>query len=115
MKVKLADFGLACKFDPNDPPTMKCGSIVSVAPEILTDDHYCFKVDMWGLGVILHELFSTKLPFYHEDEIIYKQNIIEKQLNIDSKHQIWSSVSTEAKELVERLLDKNPLTRISAS
>ena len=33
--VKLSDFGLACKYDPEEPPTTKCGSILSVAPEML--------------------------------------------------------------------------------
>lgn len=66
--VKLSDFGLACKYDTEEPPTTKCGSILSVAPEILVKDNYCHKVDMWGLGVILHELLSTELPFYSDSE-----------------------------------------------
>ena len=25
--IKLADFGMSCIYDTNDPPTMKCGSL----------------------------------------------------------------------------------------
>jgi calcium-dependent protein kinase len=57
--IKLTDFGLACTFEWEKPPTVKCGSILSVAPEMLGKKSYCHKVDMWGLGVILHELVST--------------------------------------------------------
>jgi len=57
--VKLSDFGLACKFEADRPPTTKCGSVLSVAPEMLVRDSYCHKVDLWGLGVILYELLST--------------------------------------------------------
>ena len=76
IEVKLSDFGLACQFSPSNPPTAKCGSILAVAPEILSRKSYCHKVDVWGLGVILHELLSTKLPFYNDDENVYKNNIV---------------------------------------
>lgn len=66
--VKLSDFGLACKYEQDKPPTTKCGSILSVAPEMLIKETYCHKVDIWGLGVILFELLSTDLPFYHDNE-----------------------------------------------
>ena len=66
--VKLSDFGLACKYEADQPPTTKCGSILSVAPEMLIKETYCHKVDIWGLGIILYELLCTELPFYSEDE-----------------------------------------------
>ena len=62
--VRLIDFGLACRINPERPPTQKCGSIISVAPEMLACKSYGSKVDIWALGVILHELLSTELPFY---------------------------------------------------
>lgn len=68
LRIKLSDFGLACKYDADEPPTTKCGSLLSVAPEMLMNDSYDHKVDMWGLGVVLHELLSTQLPFYSDDE-----------------------------------------------
>lgn len=36
ISVKLSDFGLACQFDKEQPPSHKCGSILSVSPEMLT-------------------------------------------------------------------------------
>ena len=57
--VKLSDFGLACKYECENPPSKKCGSIVAVAPEILSRETYCYKIDMWALGIILHELLTT--------------------------------------------------------
>ena len=32
---KITDFGLACKYDPANPPKMYCGSFAFIAPEIL--------------------------------------------------------------------------------
>jgi len=74
--VKLADFGLAYQFKPEMPPTTKCGSLLAVAPEILTCDSYGLKVDIWGLGVILYELLTTRLPFYDSNVNKYKYNIV---------------------------------------
>ena len=68
INVKLTDFGLACHFDPNKPPTAKCGSLLSVAPEMLIQDYYDLKVDIWGLGIVLHELLCDKVPFYEDDD-----------------------------------------------
>lgn len=34
--VKLSDFGLACRYNPEKPPTKKCGSLVTIAPEVLS-------------------------------------------------------------------------------
>lgn len=111
--VKLSDFGLACKFDKEDPPTTKCGSILSVAPEMLVKESYCPKVDMWGLGVILHELLSTELPFYSDNETEYKRNIVKQKLQLQNES-AWQKVSEQAKDLVEKLLDKNPERRLDA-
>jgi len=56
--VKLSDFGLACHFDSDNLPNSICGSILSIAPEMLLKTSYDHKVDLWGLGIILYELFS---------------------------------------------------------
>ena len=114
--VKLSDFGLACKYEPERPPTIKCGSVLSVAPEMLVSESYGFEVDMWGLGVILHELLCTKLPFYNDDENLYKNNIVNMKLVLDEEQdEMWKEVSSEAKDLVKKLLDKKPKTRLNAT
>ena len=52
--LKLADFGLACYYDPENPLTDSCGSLITVAPEILRLESYGPPVDMWSLGIILY-------------------------------------------------------------
>lgn len=80
---------------------------------MLTNETYCPKIDVWGIGIILHELLSTELPFYSEDEDIYKHNIVKQKLKLNDCT-LWHNVSDEAKDLVQRLLDKNPVSRPSA-
>ena len=50
---------------------------------------------MWGLGVILHELCTTKLPFYDEDENTYKKNIVNEPIDLDDCSD-WEDISNEA-------------------
>lgn len=59
MNVKLADFGIACKYDAADPPTLSCGTKEYVAPEVLKDTGYDYKIDCYSLGIILFELLSN--------------------------------------------------------
>ena len=71
--IKLIDFGLATVCDPKNKPTQKCGTLVTVAPEIFTGTHYDYKVDCWSLGIILFELLSNDLPFFDKDAKRFKE------------------------------------------
>lgn len=71
--VKLIDFGLATFYDSECPPSQKCGTLVTVAPEVFTAPHYDYKVDCWSLGVILFELLSNDLPFFDKDAKKFKE------------------------------------------
>ena len=64
--VKLSDFGLACYYDPDDPPNAKCGSMSTIAPEVMMDESYGPKRDCWSLGCLLFEMFADEVPFEAE-------------------------------------------------
>ena len=112
--VKLSDFGLACKYEADKPPTEKCGSLLSVAPEMLTDETYDHKVDIWGMGIVLHELLCEDAPFYSDDDSVHKDNIVHQPLELDVENEKWQKVSEEGKDLTRKLLVKDPKTRLSA-
>jgi len=55
--VKIADFGLATFVNPNHEYLFKrCGTPGYVAPEVLADQKYDQKVDVFSCGVILYIL-----------------------------------------------------------
>ena len=63
-EVKLADFGFARFFDPNEKLEQSLGSPFYIAPEILIEDSkYDHKVDVWALGVMTYELLTGEPPF----------------------------------------------------
>ena len=54
--VKIVDFGLATILSSNDWLFKRCGTPGYVAPEILADEKYDQKVDVFSAGVILYIL-----------------------------------------------------------
>ncbi|GMI74829.1 hypothetical protein like AT1G53050 [Hibiscus trionum] len=75
--LKIADFGLACHFDPHDGVLMT-SRVVTLwyrPPELLLGaSHYGGAVDLWSAGCILGELYSGKpiLPGKTEVEQLHK-------------------------------------------
>ncbi|CAG8600251.1 7988_t:CDS:2, partial [Scutellospora calospora] len=59
--VKIADFGsssLRCR------AKLKLGTLYWMAPEVLKDQIYDCKIDIWSLGILAIELFEGRPPWY---------------------------------------------------
>ncbi|KAF9593077.1 hypothetical protein IFM89_020141 [Coptis chinensis] len=80
-----------------------CGTPNYVAPEVLNDKGYDGTIaDIWSCGVILFVLMAGYLPF---DE----SNLISRSADFTCP----SWFSSSATNLIKRILDPNPLTRIT--
>jgi len=85
------------------------GTPYYVAPEVLQGKGYAFSCDMWSLGVILYILLCGYPPFNGQtkQEIFYKiENCIYSLTTSE-----WSKISDQAKDLIKKLLEKNPSKR----
>ncbi|CAA2970005.1 calcium-dependent kinase 1-like [Olea europaea subsp. europaea] len=109
--LKTIDFGLSIFFKPGEKFTDVVGSPYYVAPEVLKK-HYGVEADVWSAGVIVYILLSGVPPFWAENE----QGIFEQVLHgeLDFASDPWPSVSEEAKDLVRRMLVRDPKRRLTA-
>ncbi|CAD8187833.1 unnamed protein product [Paramecium pentaurelia] len=65
-QVKLADFSFYV-YSPDEYKQTQCGTLIYASPEILEDDMYDKKIDIWGLGVLTYELCFGK-PLWKENQ-----------------------------------------------
>ncbi|XP_070768414.1 SNF-related serine/threonine-protein kinase [Enoplosus armatus] len=106
--VKLTDFGFSNKFQPGKKLTTSCGSLAYSAPEILLGDEYdAPAVDIWSLGVILFMLVCGQPPFQEANDSETLTMIM------DCKYKVPAHVSSACKDLIDRMLQRDPKRRAS--
>ena len=110
--VKVGDFGLARFLSGDQLAMTKCGTPGYVAPEILCEKPYRGEpADFWSMGIVLYILLSGEPPFYDEDSFLLYELI--KNVDYSFEHPIWKQISSEAKDLIEKLLVANPNERLT--
>ncbi|CAN0879261.1 Calcium-dependent protein kinase 20 [Linum grandiflorum] len=109
--LKTIDFGLSMFFKPGETFTDVVGSPYYVAPEVLRK-HYGSPCDVWSAGVIIYILLSGVPPFWDETE----QGIFEQVLkgDLDFASEPWPNISDSAKDLVRKMLVRDPKRRLTA-
>ena len=100
--VRIADFGLSCFSEHDEPQTLKCGTPGYVAPEILRDTGYSFKADLFSLGSIFFNLLTGRFLFNgtRVNELL-RLNMV---CRLDHIHKYLSSVSVAGRELLLKML-----------
>ena len=106
--LRLTDFGLAKKIKKGERTNSFCGTPEYLAPEIIKGEKYDMNVDWWALGIIIYEMICGIPPFYVQDVDKMYYLIKNEKIKFDKKF----LVSKDAKDLISRLLDKNPENRL---
>ncbi|KAB1212092.1 Calcium-dependent protein kinase 11 [Morella rubra] len=110
-KLKATDFGLSVFYKPGESFHEVVGSPYYVAPEVLKK-YYGPEADVWSAGVILYILLSGVPPFWAETEAGIFRQILQGKLDFESAP--WPSISESAKDLIRKMLERDPRRRISA-
>ena len=110
--IRLVDFGLGKMLGPGEKCDEPFGTFSYVAPEVLQEKPYDFKVDLFAIGIITYLLVAGFLPFDDEDS----EKEIARQTVYDPTpfpKKIWDNISQEAKMFVDNLLSKDPEKRMN--
>jgi serine/threonine protein kinase len=108
-RARIIDFGSACPFSTLMKTTLKCGSHPYCSPEMLTGQIVTSKTDIWSLGVLLYTLVVGQFPFCAVDESLLTSKIVFDEVTFPT------TASDEFKDLVQKMLEKDPTKRITLS
>ena len=110
LKVKLIDFGLCNFITINNfgQFCQKVGSAEYWPAEFFADNTYCgVKVDVWCLGMVLFCLLNASFPYDPNT----RGNVVRETGVHPSFVFVWP-VSSQARDLVRRMLEVDPEKRI---
>lgn len=82
------------------------GTPYFLSPEICDNQPYNAKTDVWSLGCIVFEMCTFKHPFDAEN-----YNSLVKKIIHDNLKQIPSHFSPELRDIIARMLTKDPAKR----
>lgn len=86
----------------------RCGTPAYIAPEILKNEGYQdFAVDIWSAGVVLYAMVYGTVPFRANNM---------KDLNkliLEGKYILKEDVSSEVRDLLTKVLEKDPKKRLT--
>lgn len=111
MEIKLADFGLSAKVEyEGERKRTICGTPNYMAPEMLNSfNGHSYEVDVWSFGVMMYTMLVGKPPFDTGDIKSTYSKIKSGFFCFPDSVQM----STQAKDLIMKILVLDPLKRIT--
>ena len=94
---------------------MILGTKAYLAPEVFkmrgSNEAYKEPLDCWAAGIIMFYFISGRLPFEEDD---LEEQIMSEEVDEYLYGGRWSNVSSDAKDLIKKLLNKSVVLRITA-
>ncbi|XP_065169412.1 myosin light chain kinase, smooth muscle-like [Atheta coriaria] len=111
-RIKIIDFGLARRFDPDKKLQVLFGTPEFVAPEVVNFDQIGYGTDMWSVGVICYVLLSGLSPFMGHTDCETMANVTIAKYDFDDE--AFEDISEGAKDFIKKLLLKDISARMTA-
>ncbi|KAA8591876.1 hypothetical protein FQN60_017250 [Etheostoma spectabile] len=75
-RVTITDFGLAKQKQENSKLTSVVGTILYSCPEVVKNEPYGERADVWALGCILYQMATLQPPFYSSNMLSLASKIV---------------------------------------
>lgn len=105
----LTDFGLSKVAVDSDACNSMLGTVEYMAPEVIQGKKYGKAVDWWSLGALGFDLMTGHPPFRGPNHAKIQDNIVRQKLAMPF------FLSADAKDLLTRLLRKDPVKRLGSN
>ncbi|XP_038558019.1 serine/threonine-protein kinase 33 isoform X2 [Micropterus salmoides] len=116
INIKVTDFGLSVQTGGvgiENIMTEACGTLIYMAPEVMSGHGYSEWCDVWSIGVVMYMLLCGEPPFVSKTKANLLQEIMNKEVKFTQP--VWATVSDAAKNLLTCLLKVDPAYRMSAN
>jgi len=115
--VKLCDFGASVHFQGTKKENNFAGSPEYASPEMIAHEGHTIMSDWWSFGILIYELLFGNTPFFNMDKNRMYELIEVGELKFPKTIKIEGTVrnlkvSDEAKNIITKLLEKNPGSRL---
>ncbi|KAK0165934.1 hypothetical protein PV328_004410 [Microctonus aethiopoides] len=111
--VKLCDFGISRYISHGADIREILGTPDYVAPEVLNYEPISLATDMWSVGVLLYVLLTGCSPFGGDTKQETFCNI--SRCRLDFPDDLFEDVSEEARDLMRKLMVKDPSKRLTVT
>jgi serine/threonine protein kinase len=106
--AKLCDFNLAKSgMSKTKRANSFCGSPLYFSPEMVMEKGATYKSDIYGIGLLMYEMFTGNMAYHAKTIKELYDKIKKNQINFNDP-----KLQGDAKDLVMRMLAKNPEDRI---
>ncbi|KAJ4421028.1 hypothetical protein N0V85_000373 [Neurospora sp. IMI 360204] len=105
----LTDFGLSKVAVESEECNSMLGTVEYMAPEVIQGKKYGRSVDWWSLGALGFDLMTGNPPFRGGNNAKIQENIVKQKLIMPY------FLTAEAKDLLTRLLRKDPAKRLGSN
>ena len=118
-KVKIGDFGLALQGSSTQSGESRyhsrksiCGTVGYIAPEVIKHKSYSEAADVFSLGVMLYTLIVGYTPFLRSTPQKTASDTVQGRFDKCASTR-WEDKSAEVKDLILRMLELHPESRIT--
>lgn len=100
-QIKIIDFGTSRLVKEGETLAAKMGTPYYIAPEVIKQD-YGIECDIWSCGVILYIMLCGYPPFNSSTDMGISIKIMKGVFDFPEEE--WKFISSEAKDLIRKML-----------